>query len=77
MDDCTGFRHCLDGAFISVKLSCGAGLLFDESIHSCNWSHAVTCGSKRYRHLREAVRNLNLLNAGDRFAQKIDVESIK
>ena len=36
VDSCSGFRHCLNGEFISVKQSCGAGLLFDESTHSCN-----------------------------------------
>ena len=54
VDDCTGFRHCLDGEFVSAKQSCSAGLLFDESTHSCNWSNAVTCGSKRNRRLRGA-----------------------
>ena len=54
VDSCSGFRHCLNGEFISVKQSCGAGLLFDESTHSCNWSYAVTCGSKRKRRLRGA-----------------------
>ena len=54
VDNCTGFCHCFDGEFVSAKLSCGAGLLFDESTHSCNWSDAVTCGWKRNRRLRGA-----------------------
>ena len=55
VDSCTGFRHCSNGVLISAKQSCSAGLLFDESTQSCNWSSAVTCGeSRKKRRLRGA-----------------------
>ena len=46
VNECAGFRHCMNGVVTSSMQSCVGGLLFDESIQSCNWASAVTCGSQ-------------------------------
>ncbi|XP_055330050.1 probable chitinase 10 [Paramacrobiotus metropolitanus] len=44
--DCTKFIRCVTGQ-LPAEFSCSAGLLFDESIQSCNWPQFVGCSSAK------------------------------
>jgi len=44
--DCKGYYHCLNGSLITdAPTMCQAGLLFNQSIQSCDWDYNVVCDS--------------------------------
>merc|ERR1711955_154996 len=43
-DDCTKFCECAGG--VAYEQSCQPGLVYDPTLHLCNWPAAVDCGSR-------------------------------